>query len=197
MKRSLGLSGFDARLLRTRASYDTVLNGRESRFLSGLQRRKPSPSANRLAKNEADSGGVRCLLMKRRSAKRWRVELTDIARRLAARFNAIGITTPSNCVTPIIGLSASVSAVLERMVLELRGVSCIGLEEVSPDRKCSRSFDTQSKHDVCSRRQFLSIPRALPKSSAVRTSQREPRSLDRDKQLQTSKGNTAHRRPCG
>jgi hypothetical protein len=35
------------------------------------------------------------------------------------------------------------SVVLERMVLELRGVACLGLEEVTPDRKslvASRSF---------------------------------------------------------
>jgi DNA polymerase V len=75
------------------------------------------------------------------------MELTDlwgIARRLAARLTAIGITTP-------LALKQADSrfirerfnVVVERLVLELRGVPCISLEEAAPDRKsimASRSF---------------------------------------------------------
>jgi hypothetical protein len=76
-----------------------------------------------------------------------RLELTDlwgIAGRLAARLNAIGITTPLELHDADHRLIRErFSGVLERMVLELRGVACIGLEDVTPDRKsliASRSF---------------------------------------------------------
>ena len=54
--------------------------------------------------------------------------------RLAARLNAIGITTPLELrdADPRL-IRERFSVVLERMVPELRGVACIGLEEVSPD----------------------------------------------------------------
>ena len=75
------------------------------------------------------------------------MELTDlwgIAGRLAARLCAIGITTPLELrdADPRF-VRERFSVVLERMVLELRGVACLGLEEVTPDRKsliASRSF---------------------------------------------------------
>jgi DNA polymerase V len=86
-----------------------------------------------------------------------RIELTDlwgITRRLAARLNAIGIVTPLELRDANHRLiRGRFSVVLERMVLELRGVACIGLEEVSPDRKsliASRSLDRRSKHGVVS-----------------------------------------------
>ena len=76
-----------------------------------------------------------------------RLELTDlwgIAGRLAERLRAIGITTPLELRDADHRLVRErFSVVLERMVLELRGVACLGLEEVTPDRKsliASRSF---------------------------------------------------------
>ena len=76
-----------------------------------------------------------------------KLELTDlwgIAGRLAARLNAIGIQTPLELRDADHRLIRErFSVVLERMVLELRGVACIDLEEVTPDRKsliASRSF---------------------------------------------------------
>ena len=63
---------------------------------------------------------------------------------LAARLSAIGITTPLELRDADSRLIRErFSVVLERMVLELRGVACIALEEVTPDRKslvASRSF---------------------------------------------------------
>ncbi len=57
---------------------------------------------------------------------------------------ALGITTPLELrdADPRF-VRERLSVVLERMVLELRGVACLGLEEVTPDRKsliASRSF---------------------------------------------------------
>jgi DNA polymerase V len=63
---------------------------------------------------------------------------------LAERLRAIGITTPLELRDADHRLIRErFSVVLERMVLELRGVACLGLEEVTPDRKslvASRSF---------------------------------------------------------
>ena len=75
------------------------------------------------------------------------MELSDlwgVARRLAARLTALGITSP-------LALKQSdprfirerFNVVLERLVLELRGIACMSLEEAPPDRKsimASRSF---------------------------------------------------------
>jgi hypothetical protein len=76
-----------------------------------------------------------------------RLELTDlwgIAGRLAERLRAIGIITPLELRDADHRLIRErFSVVLERMVLELRGVAYMGLEEVTPDRKslvASRSF---------------------------------------------------------
>jgi len=70
--------------------------------------------------------------------------LWGIAGRLAERLRAIGIVTPLELRDADHRLIRErFSVVLERMVLELRGVACLGLEEVTPDRKslvASRSF---------------------------------------------------------
>lgn len=75
------------------------------------------------------------------------MELTDlwgVAGRLAARLQAIGINTPLDLKRADARfIRERFSVVMERMVLELQGVPCIGLEEVTPDRKsiiASRSF---------------------------------------------------------
>jgi DNA polymerase V len=146
----LGLSGFEARLeAHARELRRTVLQWTGIPVSVGIAPTKTlAKVANRLAKRDAAGGGVRCLLdeASQREALA-RLELTDlwgIAGRLAARLNAIGITTPLELHDADHRLIRErFSVVLERMVLELRGVACIGLEEVSPDRKsliASRSF---------------------------------------------------------
>jgi DNA polymerase V len=75
------------------------------------------------------------------------MELTDlwgVAGRLALRLAALGIANPLALrdADPRF-VRGHFSVVLERMVYELRGVPCLGLEEVTPDRKsimASRSF---------------------------------------------------------
>jgi DNA polymerase V len=146
----LGVSGFEARLeAHARELRRTVLQWTGIPVSVGIAPTKTlAKVANRLAKRDAAGGGVRCLLdeASQREALA-RLELTDlwgIAGRLAARLNAIGITTPLELHDADHRLIRErFSVVLERMVLELRGVACIGLEEVSPDRKnliASRSF---------------------------------------------------------
>jgi DNA polymerase V len=104
--------------------------------------------ANRRAKRDAATDGVFVLMDGAAiDAELAAMELTDlwgVARRLAARLTALGITTP-------LALKRSdprfirerFNVVLERLVLELRGVPCISLEEAPPARKsimASRSF---------------------------------------------------------
>jgi len=104
--------------------------------------------ANRIAKKSPDSGGVLQLMDEAsQSAALARIELTDLwglAGRLAARLRDIGITTPLQLrdADPKF-IRAHTSVVMEKMVLELRGMPCIGLEHGTPDRQTimsSRSF---------------------------------------------------------
>jgi nucleotidyltransferase/DNA polymerase involved in DNA repair len=135
----LGRSGFDARLeAHARELRQTVFQWTGIPVSVGIAPMKRDPV----------TGGVRCPLdeASQREALAG-IELTDlwgITRRLAARLNAIGITTPLELRDADHRLIRErFSIVLERMVLELRGFACIGLEEVSPDRKsliASRSF---------------------------------------------------------
>jgi DNA polymerase V len=146
----LGLSGFEARLeTHARELRQTVLQWTGIPVSVGIAPTKTlAKVANRIAKNDAASGGVRCVLdeVAQREALA-QLDLTDlwgIARRLAARLRAIGITTPLELRDADHRfMRERFSVVLERMVLELRGAACIGLEEVAPDRKsliASRSF---------------------------------------------------------
>ena len=146
----LGLAGFELRLeAHARELRRTVLQWTGIPVSVGIAPTKTlAKVANRLAKKDPASGGVRCLLdeVSQREALA-NLELTDlwgIARRLAERLCAIGITTPLELRDADNRLVRErFSVVLERMVLELRGVPCIGLEEVAPDRKsliASRSF---------------------------------------------------------
>lgn len=76
-----------------------------------------------------------------------RLQLTDlwgVAGRLAAKLNLFGITTPLALkqADPWL-ICERLGVVVERLVLELRGVSCLDLERRTPDRKsvmASRSF---------------------------------------------------------
>ena len=71
-------------------------------------------------------------------------ELWGIAGRLALRLQALGINTALELARADRRMiRAKFGVVLERIILELNGISCLALEEVSPDRKnvcCSRSF---------------------------------------------------------
>lgn len=104
--------------------------------------------ANRLAKKTPQSSGVLMLADEAsQTAALSQIELTDLwglASRMAKRLNDIGIRTPlelRDCDPKTVRMHTSV--VMERMVLELRGVSCMALEEGTPDRQsimASRSF---------------------------------------------------------
>jgi len=86
-----------------------------------------------------------------------RMELTDlwgVAGRLAQRLKAIGINTPLDLrdADPRF-VRGHAGVVLERMVYELRGIPCLGLEEVTRDRKsimASRSFGRpiETRHEL-------------------------------------------------
>jgi DNA polymerase V len=114
--------------------------------------------ANRFAKKDADRGGV-CLLLSEAAQVELlgRLELTDlwgVAGRLAQRLKALGIMTPLDLrnADPRF-VRGHFSVVLERMVYELRGVPCLDLEEVTPDRKsimASRSFGrpVETRHEL-------------------------------------------------
>ena len=121
-------------------------------FLSRSESRRPRrwPRSRTAWRRRTAAGGVRLLLGEEAQREALgRLELTDlwgIAGRLAERLRAIGITTPLELRDADHRLIRErFSVVLERMVLELRGVACLGLEEVTPDRKslvASRSFGT-------------------------------------------------------
>ncbi len=71
-------------------------------------------------------------------------ELWGVAGRLAKRLAALSIYTAGQLSRAKLSLlRQSFGVVVERMAMELQGISCLELEEVTPDRKnicCSRSF---------------------------------------------------------
>ncbi|MGH6714374.1 MAG: Y-family DNA polymerase [Bradyrhizobium sp.] len=104
--------------------------------------------ANRFAKKDLSTGGVNLLLSEAdQEAALSRMALTDlwgVAGRLARRMEALGIHVPLDLkrADPEF-IRMHFGVVMQRMVLELRGVSCLPLEAVVPDRKnivASRSF---------------------------------------------------------
>lgn len=146
----LGLAGFEGRLdAHGRALRATVLQWTGIPVSVGIAPTKTlAKLANRTAKKTPESGGVLVLLTDgEQEAALARVALTDlwgVAGRMAERLMAIGIRTPLDlrqADAKFVRMHTSV--VMERMVLELQGVPCIGLEEAPPDRKtiiASRSF---------------------------------------------------------
>lgn len=104
--------------------------------------------ANRLAKKDPVSRGVRQLMTTEEQVRALsRIELTDIwgiAGRLSERLTKIGIDTPLDLRNADANLIRErFGVVILRIAHELRGHSCLRLEEVKPDRKsiiASRSF---------------------------------------------------------
>ncbi len=116
--------------------------------------------ANRAAKK---AGGV--LVLDHQGEKgqalieEWPVkELWGVAGRLEKRLAALGIYTAGQLARAKLSLlRQSFGVVVERMAMELRGVSCLKLEEIQPDRQnicCSRSFG-QPVYDLESLRQAV------------------------------------------
>ena len=104
--------------------------------------------ANRFAKKDAEAEGV--LMLPDEASQEValaRMELTDlwgVAGRIAKRLSDLGIRTPQQlkAADPQF-IRERFSVVMQRMVFELRGISCMRLEHVVADRKtimASRSF---------------------------------------------------------
>ena len=146
----LGMAGFEARLEdHARDLRATVLQWTGIPVSVGIAPTKTlAKLANRTAKKDPTSGGV-CLLLTeaaRRDAL-GRTELTDlwgVADRMALRLRKIGIATPLDLRDADPRRVRQEGGVdMERMVHELRGTPCIGLEQVAPRREsliASRSF---------------------------------------------------------
>ncbi len=104
--------------------------------------------ANRVAKKTPESSGVLSLMDNSSQTEALaRLALTDlwgISRRIETRLMALGITTPLELrAADVQWIRSEFSVVMERMVLELRGIPCIEFEHETPDRKsimASRSF---------------------------------------------------------
>lgn len=104
--------------------------------------------ANRLAKRDPAGGGVGVLREPAtQNAALAALGLTDlwgVARRMATRLEADGIRTPLELrAADPQAIRQRFGVVLQRLALELRGVSCLPLELLTPDRKSiifSRSF---------------------------------------------------------
>jgi len=104
--------------------------------------------ANRAAKKNPASGGVHILMDSTdQEALLGQLKLEDvwgIARRLSRRLNEVGITTPLQLrQADAHFIRERFGVVVERIVLELRGQSCLDLDEVPSNRKSlvsSRSF---------------------------------------------------------
>jgi DNA polymerase V len=146
----LSLTGFDKRLEdHVRELRRTVLRWTGIPVSVGIAPTKLlAKVANRFAKKDTAADGVLALMTEQaQDAALARMDLTDlwgIAGRLARRLNEIGIYTPLDLkrADPRF-VRQRFSVVLERMIYELRGVACLPLEEIMPDRKsimCSRSF---------------------------------------------------------
>jgi len=146
----LDLSGFEGRLeAHARTLRATVLQWTGIPVSVGIAPTKTlAKVANRTAKKDPSSGGVLVMMDEAGAAAApARLALTDlwgVAGRTAARLAALGIRTPLALrdADPKF-MREKFSVVMERTVLELRGIRCIEFEDVTPDRKsimASRSF---------------------------------------------------------
>lgn len=161
----LGLAGFEGRLEQhARQLKSTVQQWTGIPVSVGIAPTKTlAKAANRTAKKNPASGGVCALLTEtEQTAALGKMDLTDlwgVAGRIAARLGDLNINTPLQLrdADPRF-IRERFSVVLERTVLELRGISCIPLEQVSPDRKsvmASRSFGGMVS-DLASLREAIS-----------------------------------------
>ena len=146
----LSFAGFEATLdAHARSIRQTVLQWTGIPVSVGIAPTKIlAKIANRFAKKDAATEGVLILATEaEQEAALARMELTDlwgVAGRLGARMRALGITSPLELKrSDPSHIRQHFGVVMERMVLELRGFSCLPLEEVVPDRRnivASRSF---------------------------------------------------------
>lgn len=155
----LGLSGFADVDRHARDLRATVLQWTGIPVSVGIAPTKTlAKVANRTAKKGPDSGGVTVLMTAAaQEAALAQLEITDlwgVAGRLAKRLEEIGIRTPLQLrdADPRF-IRERFNVVLERMVLELRGIPCIDLERSRPDNKsimASRSFGrpVESRHEL-------------------------------------------------
>jgi DNA polymerase V len=156
----LSLAGFERRIVEhARNILQTVPLWTGIPVSVGIARTKTlAKLANRAAKTDPMSGGVRILDDPAAiGAALAAVELTDlwgISGRLSARLIELGITTPLQLQqSDARFMRDKFSVVMERMVMELQGVPCIGLEHGTPDRKsimASRSFGrpVETRHEL-------------------------------------------------
>jgi DNA polymerase V len=146
----LNLSGFENRLEEhARELRRTVMQWTGIPVSVGIAPTKIlAKVANRFAKKDAAADGVMVLTdQAAQEAALARMELTDlwgVAGRIARRLQEINIRCPLDLkrADPRF-VRERFSVVMERMVYELSGISCLSLEEVVPDRKnimSSRSF---------------------------------------------------------
>ena len=146
----LGLAGFETRLeAHARTLRTTVLQWTGIPVSVGIASTKTlAKVANRYAKKDPDRAGVFVMLDPAETeATLGRMALTDlwgVAGRIEARLVGLGITSPLALrdADPRF-IRERFSVVMQRMVMELRGVPCIDLQEGTPDRKsimASRSF---------------------------------------------------------
>jgi DNA polymerase V len=146
----LGLSGFETRLPEHAADLRrTVLQWTGIPVSVGIAPTKTlAKVANRFAKKDLDRNGVFVMTNEPQiESTLERMTLTDlwgVAGRMAQRLTELGITTPLKLrESDPAFIRERFNVVMQRMVLELRGVSCLDLEDHVPDRKsiiASRSF---------------------------------------------------------
>jgi DNA polymerase V len=146
----LGLSGLDTRLeAHARELRRVVLQWTGIPVSVGIATTKTlAKAANRRAKKDAGCGGVCVMLTEQATddqlASMAIDDLWGVGSRLAERLAMMGITNPLMLKQADAKfIRERFSVVLERTILELRGIPCIALEEAPPDRKsimASRSF---------------------------------------------------------
>ena len=146
----LSLAGFEGRLeAHARNMRATVLQWTGIPVSVGIAPTKTlAKIANRLVKKDPSSGGVRILTdaadQENMLAKLKLDDIWGVARRLSQRLEEIGIHTPLQLrqADPQF-IRDRFGVVVERIVYELRGQSCLALEDIAPTRKSlvsSRSF---------------------------------------------------------
>lgn len=110
--------------------------------------------ANHAAKKYPKTGGVVDLTCKERQQRLLKItpvgDIWGVGRRISKHLELFGITTAWELANqPHAEIRKRFSIVLERTVRELKGDSCLGLEEIAPTKQqimCSRSFGTKVTH---------------------------------------------------